>query len=366
MEGALVWLTLARAEGVGRVRLSKLMEAYPDPFDAWRVTTAQLRQLEHWGPLSADALVAVRWNAEALRQAEAELEQGRQAGLRLVAMPDMDFPIRLKYMENPPPYFWQAGPWVPDKRPVVAVVGTRKPTAYGLGVAERFGRDLARGGAVVVSGMARGIDCAAHRGALEAGGTTLAVLGGGADVIYPREEAPLYRAIRSTGAVISEQPPGAEPRAEFFPERNRIISGLADGIVVVEAGEKSGTLITVSQALSQGRDIFAVPGPVTNPMSAGPHNMFRDGYAQLVSSAAELLSQIRLVPTGRPFDRASRLGMDPDQNRLLGWMGSNPRWAGDLAEACGMPPGQIQGLLTLLELQGLVRQLPGGQYVRVG
>jgi DNA processing protein len=283
----------------------------------------------------------------------------------LVALSDADYPVRLRYTPEPPPFFYQVGPWTPDARPVVAIVGTRKPTAYGLTVAERFGRELAQMGAIVVSGMARGIDCAAHRGALEAGGTTIAVLGGGADVCYPREAAPLYRAIRSSGAIISEQPPGSEPRSEFFPERNRIISGLAHGVVVVEAGEKSGTLITVAQAISQGRDVFAVPGPITSPMSAGPHALLKDG-ACLATSAEAILTELGFRDRRRKAARESAPELEPQRARILGWMGGEPRWAGDLAEACGMPAGQVQGLLTLLELEGRVRQLPGGQYMRIG
>lgn len=365
MEGALVWLVLSRAPGVGRIRLARLMSAFPDPFDAWRVHGHDLLHIDQWNRPAADALIAIRGSSVARREAEAELAKARAAGLKFVALVDADYPVRLRLTPDPPPYFYQAGPWVPDARPVVAVVGTRKPTAYGLAVAERFGRDLARMGAVVVSGMARGIDCAAHRGALDAGGTTIAVLGGGADVCYPRDAAPIYRAIRETGAVISEQPPGAEPRSEFFPERNRIISGIANGIVVVEAGEKSGTLITVAQALSQGRDVFAVPGPITSPMSAGPHGLIKDG-AGLALSAESVLTELGFVREVSSGPGGKRAVLDGEQERLLGWMGEEPRWAGDLAEACGLPAGQVQGLLTLLELKGLVRQLPGGQYLRIG
>lgn len=361
----MVWLTLARAPGVGRLRLAKLIEAFPDPSDAWRARAFDLVQVDSWNRTAAESLVTIRGSSEARRQAEAELERARATGLRLIALSDADYPVRLRYTPEPPPYFYQAGPWVPDARPVVAIVGTRKPTAYGLSVAERFGRDLARMGTVVVSGMARGIDCAAHRGALEAGGTTIAVLGGGADVCYPREAAPIYRSIRESGAVISEQPPGSEPRSEFFPERNRIISGLAHGIVVVEAGEKSGTLITVAQAISQGRDVFAVPGPITSPMSAGPHALLRDG-ACLAVSAESILMELGFRGGASPAPKTSIPELDPQQARILGWMGEEPRWAGDLAAACGMPAGQIQGLLTMLELQGRVRQLPGGQYMRIG
>lgn len=363
MEGSLAWLVLARTPGVGRMRLATLMGACPDPADVWRLTPADLVQLDGWTPAQASALASMRRNAEARRKAVADMEAALAAGLRLVCLPDPDYPVRLRMTPDPPPFFWRAGPWRPDDRPVVAVVGTRKPTAYGLAVAEQFGRDLARAGAVVVSGMARGIDCAAHRGALEAGGTTVAVLGGGADVCYPREAAPIYRAIRASGAVISEQPPGAEPRSEFFPQRNRIISGLAHGIVVVEAGEKSGTLITVAQALSQGREVFAVPGPVTSPMSVGPHLLIREG-ACLATSAADVLTELDFVPS--PGKSDSPEGLDPEQQQVLGWMGADPRWAGDLADACGMEVARVQSILTFLELRGLVRRLPGGQYVRIG
>ena len=361
----MVWLVLSRAPGVGRVRLAKLMKAFPNPSDAWRARGRDLVSLEGWNLPAAEALIATRGSAEVMRDAQAEWERARAAGLRLVAIPDADYPSRLVDTYDPPPFYYQGGPWIPDDRPVVAIVGTRKPTAYGLAVAERFGRDLARLGAVVVSGMARGIDCAAHRGALEAGGTTVAVLGGGADVCYPREAGPIYRAIKATGAVISEQPPGAEPRSEFFPERNRIISGLAHGIVVVEAGEKSGTLITVAQAISQGRDVLAVPGPITSPMSVGPHSLLRDGAA-LATSAEAILEELRFAVPGVRSARRSGGELDGDQERLLVWMGEEPRWAGDLAQACGIPAGEVQGMLTLLELKGLVRQLPGGQYMRVG
>ncbi|HWI62372.1 MAG TPA: DNA-processing protein DprA [Symbiobacteriaceae bacterium] len=362
MDGAVVWLVLSRAPGVGRKRLASLMDAYPDPADAWRVHGWEVSHLEHWNRPAVEALVAVRGSSAARREAEAEWERAQAAGLKLVALPDADYPVRLRQTPEPPPFYYQAGPWIPDARPVVAIVGTRKPTPYGLAVAERFGHDLARLGAVVVSGMARGIDCAAHRGALEAGGSTIAVLGGGADVCYPRDAGPIYRAIRATGAVISEQPPGAEPRREFFPERNRIISGLAHGIVVVEAGEKSGTLITVAQAISQGRDVFAVPGPITSPMSVGPHALLKDG-AFLATSASEILTNLGFPPRHLTVVRPQ---LEGDQERLLGWMGADPRWAGDLAVACGLPAGQVQGMLTVLELKGLVRQLPGGQYMRIG
>lgn len=364
MEGPLVWLAMARAHGIGRMRLAAVMAACPDPHDAWTLSTADLVALG-LPRRAAEALVQVRRDPQVLRMAEADLAAAGKAGLRFVSLPDPDYPLRLRQTPNPPPYFYQAGPWQPDQRSAVAVVGTRKPTAYGLSVARRFTRELAEAGVVIVSGMARGIDCAAHKGALDAGGTTVAVLGGGADICYPPEALALYQRIRETGAVISEQPPGCEPRAEFFPERNRIISGLSDAILVVEAGERSGTLITVEAALQQGRDVFAVPGSVHSPMSVGPHRLVREG-ACLVTSAAEILAELGAVQHRLPVTPALPPGLSSDEERLLGWMGAEPRWAGDLAEACGLSAAAVQGILTMLEVRGLARQLPGGQYERIG
>lgn len=364
MEGPLVWSILSRASGVGRIRLAALMNAFPDPADAWRLSVSELLQIEGFGRQAAQSLVAVRNNVVAVRSAKSELEAARKAGLRLVALPDGDYPVRLRFTPDPPPFFYQAGPWTPDDRPMVAIIGTRKPTPYGVSVARRFAAELARAGAVIVSGMARGVDCAAHQGAVDAGGTTIAVLGGGADIIYPREAAPIYRAIRTSGAVISEQPPGAVPRSEHFPERNRIISGLAHGIIVVEAGDKSGTLITVTAALRQGREVFAVPGPITSPQSAGPHALLRDG-ASLATSPSQVLEDLGFAPATSAGSTLTGSSGTPE-SRLLGWMGGEPRYAEELASSTSLGASEVQAILTTLVLQGLVRQLPGGQYIRIG
>ncbi|HEY8347898.1 MAG TPA: DNA-processing protein DprA [Symbiobacteriaceae bacterium] len=365
MDAALRWLTLARAKGVGRTRLARLMQFCKDAEAAWYLSARELMQIEGWNRPAAEAAVAIRQDDAAIEDAAAELERARHAGLRLVTMLDPDYPEQLRALPDCPPYYYQAGPWRPDQRPIIAVVGTRRPTAYGVSVAERFSRRLAELGAVVVSGMARGIDCAAHRGCLAAGGTTIAVLGGGADVIYPREAADIYWRIRETGAVISEQPPGTPPRSEHFPERNRIISGLAQGILVVEAGRQSGTLITVNAALSQGRDVFAVPGPIHSPMSVGPHQLIRDG-AYLVTCAEEIIEVLGYGPQEDPRGSVLPDGLSPEEQQVLAWLGQEPRWAGDLAEGCGLSPGTVQGILTLLEIKGLIRQVPGGQYIRIG
>lgn len=363
MEEALVWLVYGRARGVGRLRLATLMERYPEAHIAWNLGQHELAELPGFGPGVADALVTIRRDSDARREAERDLERAQRAGLRLLLYHEPYYPPKLRQIPDPPPVLYQAGAWEADQRPAIAIVGTRKPTAYGLTVAEQLGRELARLGAVVISGMARGIDSAAHRGALSEGGTSVAVLGGGADLCYPREAATIYRAMKDRGAILSEQAPGTEPRREHFPERNRIISGLCDGVIVVEAGERSGTLITVTHALSQGREVFAVPGPITSPMSIGPHRLIREG-ACLIESGRQVLEELGFVaPAEGPIDRTPAL-LSPEEQRLLGWMGHSPRRPDELAEAFGLLAAEVQATLTMLEIRGAVRRMPDGAYVR--
>lgn len=363
MEGPVIWLTLFQAPCVGRHRLSILMRDVPDPHEAWLLSRYEMMRLEDWGPASAEGVMSVRSDRSARASAEREWEQALERGLRFIARADTDYPQNLLLTPSPPPFLYQAGPWRPDSAPIISIVGTRRATPYGLSAAYRFGHELARAGAVVVSGMARGIDAAAHRGALEAGGTTIAVLGSGADVCYPPESRGLYRQIREQGAILSELPPGTGPRREFFPDRNRIISGISHGVLAVEAGEKSGTLITVKSALEQGREVFGVPGPITSPVSAGIHAMIRDG-GRLVASAADLLEDLGFLSFNQ--ERLAVRLLPDEEQQVLQSMGEEPRWAGDLAEVCGLTAGEVQGVLTMLELKGLARRIPGGQYIRTG
>lgn len=368
MESALVWLIYQRAPGVGRRRMAELMRTYPNPEEAWRLGAAELAAVRGFRPETVQALLAVRKSAEVRREAERELERARRAGLRVLCYGTQGYPRRLAEIPLPPPVLYQYGPWEPgdgDGRPVVAVVGTRRPTAYGLAVAEQLGRELAQLGAVVVSGMARGIDTAAHRGALSAGGTTVAVLGGGADVCYPQESAALYRKMRESGAILSEQPPGTAPRPENFPERNRIISGLSHGVILVEAGERSGTLITAAHATEQDRDLFVVPGPITSPLSRGLYRFVRDG-AGLAVNAAQVLEDMGFLPAAEGPLHFTPRGLTELEQRVLGWMGSAPWWPGDLAETSGLSVPEVQACLTMLEIRSAVRRLPDGQYIRIG
>jgi DNA processing protein len=364
VDGALRWLAFSRVPGIGRARLRILMEHLRNPHEAWEATAAQLACLPEWDERTAAQTVAGR--AEGAREAAVEAAAAERAGLRLLTLLDADYPDLLRQIPDAPPLLYIGGT-APLYRPSVAIVGSRRPSVYGLSVAERLGYDLAAAGLTVVSGMAAGIDSAAHRGAL-AGGLSVAVLGSGADVAYPAQSRRLHGELVRKGAILSEYPPGTLPRAHHFPERNRIISGLCLGIIVVEAGERSGTLITVGCALEQGRDVFAVPGPVTSPLSAGPHRLIREG-ATLISGAADLLQELAArwpqvpigVPDRLPSDAGDRQSAGPEA-RLLAAIAAAAQGAEQLAQSTGLLPAEIQAALSVLEMKGLIRQLPGGLY----
>jgi DNA processing protein len=284
-------------------------------------------------------------------------------GLSAVAWEDARYPPALSAIGDPPPVLWVRG--FPDvlHQPTVAIVGSRAGSPYALAVARRLGADLARHGVVIASGLARGVDSAAHRGALDAGGVTVAVLGCGADIVYPAEHRDLAAEIARTGAVVSELVPGTRPRPYLFPLRNRIISGLSRAVVVVEAGEKSGSLITARCALDQGRDVMAVPGNVLDGRNRGGHALIRDG-AKLVESAADILEELALPSSDHPAEpRVPGNGRhDPV------WASLPPGEACDLdtlAHRSGWPGPRLLARLCELELQGLVARAGGGRFIRV-
>jgi DNA processing protein len=279
------------------------------------------------------------------------------------------YPAALTAIADPPPVLWTRGCPVVLGAPAVAIVGSRAASPYGLAVAERLAADLAASGLVIVSGLARGVDSAAHRGALSAGGVTVAVLGSGADVIYPAEHVPLARAIDATGAVISELVPGTRPQQWFFPLRNRIISGLSRAVVVIEASEKSGSLITARCALDQGRDVLAVPGNVLSGKNRGAHALLRDG-ATIVESADDILEELGMAPrAGTPAPCGGRgpvAGMSENRDPVLDCL--VPGEASDLDEISGrsgLNASRLLPRLFELELHGLVRRVGGGRFVRI-
>ena len=287
-----------------------------------------------------------------------------------IVLGDASYPANLREISTPPERLYVCGALMDVDALAVAIVGSRTATAYGLAVAEHLAGELAARGVTVVSGLARGIDSAAHRGALRAGGRTIAVLGSGVDVIYPPENRRLAREIESHGAVLSQFAPGTRPLAGHFPARNRVIAGLSLGVVVVEAAERSGSLITAGLAGDLGREVMAVPGPVTSAQSVGAHRLIQDGAA-LVTSGEDVISQLPLQWRDRvspaPVQKAAGAHDQQDHQAklLLDIIGEEPTDIDGIIERSGLTPGRASALLVTLEVEGRIRQLAGKRFVHV-
>lgn len=286
---------------------------------------------------------------------------------RTLTVEDADYPAPLRTIPDPPPVLHVWGSLIPEDTAAVAIVGSRLATTHGVFTAGKLARDLAAHGLTIVSGLAVGIDAAAHRGALAAGGRTIAVLGGGLERIFPREHEPLARAIAEHGAVLSEFPMTAPALRGHFPQRNRLISGLSLGVIVVEAAIHSGALITARLAAEQGREVFAVPGPAGSPTSHGTHGLLRDG-ARLVESAEDVLAElkgpltasVKVIREAQPAPRVTA-----EEAPIYAHLSTQPVAVDALTAETRIPAAQLLPLLLNLELKGLIRQVPGQQFVRV-
>jgi DNA processing protein len=311
-------------------------------------------------------------------EAAAAMRRAAAAEVTPIAWSDPAYPVALTTIADPPPVLWIRGRVEALSAPSVAIVGARAASPYGLSVAAQLAGDLAACGLVIVSGLARGVDSAAHRGALREAGVTVAVLGSGVDVVYPSEHTPLARDIETDGAVISELVPGTPPLPMFFPRRNRIISGLSRAVVVIEAGDKSGSLITARCALEQGRDVLAVPGNVLSGRNRGAHGLLRDG-AKIVESADDILEELGMAAGVRPPGASGVRPPDAAAERsLTGQLTRNPDpvleclTPGEpddldaISERSGLNSSRLLPRLFELELQGLVRRVGGGRFVRIG
>ena len=303
-----------------------------------------------------------------LTSAEAYIAASERNGIVLVTPADADFPTRLRSIPDPPPVLFLRGRRELVSRPAVAIVGSRDHTEYGRQVARDMSHAAAAAGITVVSGMARGLDAVAHEAALDAGGATIGVLGNGIGVIYPAANRKLYQAVEQHGLLLTEHPPGERPSLGAFPKRNRLISGLADVLVVVEAAKGSGTMITVATALEQGREVMAVPGPVTSPTSAGTNQLLRDGADPLLHPD-DLLAKFALTTGTRRSDVGP---VDPPpctlsatEARVFDALTADPRHIDDLTLAVGLPVGEVLGVLCGLELAGLVDQQTGTRFRRL-
>lgn len=356
------WIWLSSLRGIGPKKYSRLLEAFGEPQGIWDASEDNLKGLPFLTPPNIAQLI----DKKQRDAVEKHLEAIDKHQIKVVTIKDEEYPSYLKNIYDPPTVLYVKGEIRCDER-AVAVVGSRKATPYGLSMAQTIAYELAGRGIAVVSGMARGIDSSAHHGALKAGGRTVAVLGCGLDTAYPPENGGLMEKIAGSGAVISEYLPGVPPMAYNFPARNRIISGIALGVVVVEASERSGSLITAEFALEHGREVFAVPGNLNNSNSRGTNRLIRDG-AKIVTDMEDILEELKVFHTANnnrsseykntaksdPFE-----GLDAEERKIAQSLQDEPLHIDVLAGRCGFSVQTTGSLLMMLELRGVIEQMPG-------
>jgi DNA processing protein len=362
----LAYLALVQIAGMGPARLQALLAACHTPLGAHSAPFALLCTVPG---ISRALATEIKRTPLAAGRRVAELAEGM--GARVLLPDDAEFPGTLRLIPDPPPVLFAQGDLGLLQRPAVAIVGSRDHSAYGHAVARRIAGLAARGGIVVVSGMARGLDAVAHAAALEAGGTTLGVLGNGLGVIYPAANRALYERVAARGLLLSEFPPGERPHAGSFPRRNRLISGLARVTVVVEAAVGSGALITAGTALEQGREVVAVPGPITSPVSAGCNRLIRDGATpylepeDLLQHYPEAAPCSDEPPTPEPGPRALPGTLTAGERDVAERLSAEAVHLDALIERCARPAGELLALLCGLELSGVAEQLPGRRFRRI-
>ena len=351
------WVAFHQVPYIGPARFARLREHFGTLDAAWNASARELGEV-----LDQRAAESVA-RARAAFSPEREMERIERLGISVLTIVDDDYPKLLVQIPAPPPVLYVKGAFTPADQTAIAIVGTRRSTSYGREVTTRLAREFAEAGVSVVSGLARGIDGAAHDAALRGGGRTIAVLGSGVDIIYPPEHKNLAAQIVENGAVISDYPPGRKPDAPNFPARNRIISGLSLGVVVVEAPARSGTLITVDFAADQGREVFVVPGSVLSDNSAGGHRLLRDG-ARLVTCAADVMDDLRIGERKEQAAVQQALPLTDQERRLLNHISGDPQHLDELMIAAGLSIAEGSGLITMLELKGLIRDAGARHFVR--
>ncbi len=369
MDDLTPWFSLKSIPGVGNYTYKRLITAFGSAARVFAAARTQLLAVEGVTEAIAGHITGYQVPDTVYKN----IDLCRQKNIRVVTLTDPVYPRLLSELPDPPPYLYVLGALEPDAA-CISIVGSRNPTGYGRSMARRLGRELAEYGLLIVSGMARGIDTEAHQGALEAGGKTVAVLGSGLARIYPRENKALAENIVDNGAVVSEFPIFAEPQAHHFPMRNRIISGMAVGTIVVEAARKSGSLITARLAAEQGREVFAVPGSIQSFKSTGTHGLLKQG-ARLIENAADVLPEIAHMVDIQTFSMKkeqascdpsiinSTRGVDTDETLVLRTLECYPIHIDDIVRKTGLEPGKTAGILIRLELAGRIRQEPGNYFL---
>ena len=354
------WLAFNRVRGIGRARFKLLENHFGSMEAAWAASEAELRA----AGLDRRAIRSV---ADGRRKIEpdAEAERLLKSGAQAYTWHDDAYPARLKEIYDLPPLIYVKGRLLPEDERSIAVVGTRNPSHYGRRVAEQLVYDISNAGVTIVSGLARGVDGIAHSVALDAGQRTIAVLGSGLDIIYPREHTNLSERIEENGALVSEQALGARPDAMNFPRRNRIMSGMTLGTLVIEAGGRSGALITARQALEENREVFAVPGSIYSPSSEGTNRLIRESAAKLVITCEDVLEELNLSAVERQIEMAALFPEDENEAELLRYITFDPVHVDEVCRSSGKSAPDVSSALAMMELKGLVKQVGGMNYVRM-
>lgn len=354
------WVGFTLIPGIGRVRLSRLEQHFGKLERAWQASATELET----AGLDSRSIEAVVSNRPKI-SLDAEMEKLERYRVTVLTYKDEAYPFRLKEIYEPPPVIYIRGSLIPEDDWSLAVVGTRRPTFYGREVAEQIVGDLARNRITIVSGLAKGIDATAHRAALDSGGRSIAVFGCGLDIVYPREHVKLARQIMENGALISEFPLGTTPRRENFPLRNRIMSGLSLGVLVVEAGEVSGALITAGHALEQNREVFAVPGSVLSAVSRGTNRLIQEG-AKLVSGANDILEELNLTMAVQQIEVKELVPATETEStilQILRNLSPEPTHIDEVGHQSRLPIATVSSALSMMELKGMIKQVGGMNYI---
>jgi len=353
------WILLSKTPSLGPIRCHKLLERFGSPKE---IFSAPLEELTKIPKIDEKTIRFIKEEVPyiSLRQ---DYELIRKLKIKLIPFSASFYPANLRNIPDPPFLLYERGELERSDENSVAIVGTRKATNYGKIVARKLARELAREGITVISGMARGIDTAAHEGALEEGGRTIAVLGCGVDVVYPPENDSLMREIIEKGAVISEFPLGEKPLAQNFPRRNRIISGLSRGVLVVEAPSKSGALTTADFALEQGREVFAVPGSITNPYCRGSNKLIKEG-AKMVEDVSDILEELGFYSIKKEKISSIDPQISFEEKIILNLLSSEPIHIDELIEKTQLSVPKVADILIRLQMKGMIRELPGKLFVK--
>ncbi len=361
-EHIITWIALKMIPNLGNIIYKRLLEKFGDPEAIFRARLDELLEIEGMRAATAKNIIAQAWQGDP----EAEVAKLKKSGTRVITFFDSCYPQDLKEIHDPPPLLYLKGNNIPQNKMVIAVIGSRNPTHYGLKITKEICKSLAIRNIVIASGMARGIDSAAHWGCLKGNGHTIAVLGSGIDIIYPNSNKGLFNYILEKGSVITEFPLGTPPEAQNFPIRNRIISGLSRGVVVIEASKRSGSLITASLALEQGREVLAVPGSIESFKSTGTHFLIKQG-AKLVENADDILQELGLgFPYSEQGDKSKGVPlppMDENEKRIYGILCYYPLHIDHIIKNSKMDSAKVASLLTSLELKGVIKQLPGKMFI---